>query len=408
MNKAQAMVRIESVQAQSILEAAMREAAQRMLVEGLRAEADAYIAEAQAHRDTEGRRLVVGNGLSQERTVQTTIGTVKVRQPRVDDQREGHHFSSAILPPYIRRSMNVDGMVAVLYLHGVSTNRMEVALKSIVGPSFKSMSPAVVTGIITHWQGLYAEWSKRQITERIVYIWVDGIYSKVRTTNDRPCMLAVIGCDQTGRKHILGLIDGERESELSWTALLMDMKQRGLQAPRLAIGDGALGFWAAIGKVFPSTKHQGCTVHALRNALDKVPKKLHEQLKSMLHNVFMAAKKQDALDAFESYKATYQHKYPKAVETIERRLEMLLTFYSFPAVHWKSMRSTNVIESTFATIRRRSRQTNGHASRDAALAMMYVLAVNAQKTWKKIGGFNHIENVLQGLDYHDGELKLAA
>lgn len=408
MNKAQASVRIESVQEQSLVEIIARDAAQRMLVEALRIEADTYIAEAKAHRDENGRRLVVGNGLSKERTVQTTIGTLKVRQPRVDDRREGHHFSSAMLPPYVRRTMQIDALIAVLYLHGVSTTRMESALKSIVGKSFGSMSPASVCSIIERWQALYTEWSQRQITERIVYMWVDGIYSKVRTTNDRPCMLVVIGCDEHGKKHMLSVVDGECESELSWTAALSDLKLRGLQAPCLAIGDGALGFWAAISKVYPSTTHQGCTVHALRNALDKVPKKQQEQLKAMLHNVFMSATKNDAIKAFEAVKTTFDEKYPKAVETIERRLDMLLAFYAFPAVHWKSIRSTNVIESAFATIRRRSKQTNGHASREAAIAMMYVLAVHAQNTWHKLVGFQHIVNVINGVQYTDGEMKLAA
>lgn len=408
MNKAQAMVRIESVQGNSVMEVMVREAAQRMLVEGLRIEADAYIAQAQTQRGEDGRRLVVGNGLSQERTVQTTIGTVTVRQPRVHDRRDGERFTSAILPPYVRRTMEIDAMVAVLYLHGVSTTRMEAALRSIVGEGFDAMSPAVVCSIIERWQELYTEWSKRSIHERFVYIWVDGIYSRVRTTDDRPCMLVVIGCDEHGEKHMLGVVDGERESELSWTAVLTDLKRRGLQAPRLAIGDGALGFWASIAKVFPSTVHQGCTVHALRNAMDKVPKKLQNQLKLMVQNIVMANTKKDAREAFEVFKTTFVDKYPKAVETIERRLDMLLAFYDFPAAHWKSIRSTNVIESTFATIRRRSNQTNGHASREAAIAMMYVLAVHAEKTWRKLDRFDHIPNVIQGIVYEDGLLKMAA
>lgn len=408
MNKAQAMVRIESAQGNSVLETMVRQAARQMLMEALRVEADEYIQQAAAERDGDGHRLVVGNGLTRERTVQTTIGTVTVRQPRVHDRREGEHFTSAILPPYVRRTMQIDAMVAVLYLHGVSTTRMEAALRSIVGEGFESMSPAVVCSIVERWQQMYATWSKRSISQRFVYIWVDGIYSRVRTTDDRPCMLVVIGCDEHGEKHMLGVVDGERESELSWTAMLTDLKRRGLEAPRLAIGDGALGFWAAVSKVFPSTVHQGCTVHALRNAMDKVPKKLQEQLKQSVQSIFMAATKKDALAAFDAFKATFVDKYPKAVETIERRLQMLLAFYGFPAAHWKSIRSTNVIESTFATIRRRSKQTNGHASREAAIAMMYVLAVHAEKSWRKLDRFDHIPNVILGLNYRDGILKVAA
>ena len=288
---------------------------------------------------------------------------------------------------------------------------MEEVLRSIVGDRFASMSPAVVTGIIERWQGMYADWSERQITKRYAYLWVDGIYTKVRTTkptDDRPCMLVIIGCDERGEKELLAVVDGERESELSWTAVLTDLKRRGLTAPSLAIGDGALGFRAAINKVFPATKHQGCTIHALRNALDKLPKKLQEQAKAMLHEVFNASTREDAVTEFAAYKATFNDKYPKAVETIERRLSMLLSFYEFPAIHWKSIRSTNVIESAFATIRRRSKQTNGNASREAAVAMMFALAQHAEKTWRKIDGFNHIANVLDGVVYTDGELKIAA
>jgi len=408
MNRAKATVRIETVQTNSVLEVTLREAAREMLSVALRIEADDYLRRAESERDSSNRRMVVGNGLSQERTVQTSVGTLKVRQPRVDDRRQGHTYTSAILPPYIRRTMNIDAMVATLYLHGVSTNRMEEALRSIVGEKFESMSPAVVTRIIERWQQMYREWSERQITKRYVYVWVDGIYTKVRTTNDRPCMLVVIGCDDRGEKELLAVVDGERESELSWTAVLTDLKRRGLSAPSLAIGDGALGFWSAVNKVFPTTKHQGCTVHALRNALDKLPKKLQDQAKSMLHDVFNAPTEDDAKKMFAAYRSTFGEKYPKAVATIERRLPMLLTYYQFPASHWKSIRSTNVIESTFATIRRRSNQTNGNASRDAALAMMFTLAKHAEKTWRKIDGFNHIANVLDGIVYADGELKMVA
>ncbi len=408
MNKAQAMVCINSVQEQIGLESLIRESAQRMLAVALRAEADAYIKEAVSARDEQGHQMVVGNGLTQQRTVQTSVGTVLVRQPRVYDRRDGHQFTSAILPPYIRRTKDVDAMIALLYLHGVSTTRMQEALKGLIGDRVSAVSPAVVCTIMERWQAEYKEWSTRTITDRIAYIWVDGIYTKVRTTNDRPCILVVVGCDAFGQKQILSVVDGERESEISWTDVLTDLKMRGLQAPRVAIGDGALGFWAAVSKVYPSTVHQGCTVHALRNALDKVPKKLQEQVKELLHKVFMATTRKDAMRAFGVYKSTFIKKYPKAVETIEHRLDMLLAFYAYPSEHWKSLRSTNVIESAFATIRRRSHQTNGSGSREAAIAMMYTLAVHAQNTWRRIDGFTHVAHVLNGLTYSDGELKMAA
>lgn len=408
MKKAQSRVRMHMVQTISQLENKVREALGELIGNLLMAEADAYIQEAQAALDEHNHRLVRRNGLSRERTVQTSMGTISVQQPRVDDRREGHRFTSAILPPYIRRTNNIDGMIATLYLHGVSTVRMEAALREMLGSSVTAVSPAVVTGIIEKWQSHYKAWSERPITKRYVYVWVDGIYTRVRTTNDKPCMLVVIGCDEHGNKETLAILDGEFESEISWTALLMDLKRRGLQAPRLAIGDGALGFWAAVNKVFPNTVHQGCTIHATRNVLDKLPKKLHATAKQLLHEIFQAATHEDAMQAYEVFKKTFVDKYPKAVATIEDRKERLLAYYAFPAAHWKSIRSTNVIESMFATIRRRSKQTNGNGSREAALAMLFMLAKEAEKSWRKIDGFEHVANVLQGLEYKDGVLKMAA
>jgi transposase-like protein len=407
MKKAQSKVRMHMMQTLSHLERRLREALDDVVSSLLTAEVDNYVREAQQYVDENNHRMVRHNGLSRERTVQTTMGTMTVQQPRVDDRREGHKFTSVILPPYVRRTENIDALVVTLYLHGVSTVRMEAALREMFGSSFSSMSPAVVSGIIEKWQELYEAWSKREITKRYAYIWVDGIYTTVRTTSDRPCMLVVIGCDEHGNKETLAILDGECESEISWSALLLDLKRRGLKAPRLAIGDGALGFWTAIGKVFPSTVHQGCTVHATRNVLDKLPKKLHDTAKQLLQEFFRAATLEDARKAYDIFKRTFIDKYPKAVATISDRLERLLAYYHFPAAHWKSIRSTNVIESMFATIRRRSKQTNGNGSREAALAMMFMLAKQAEKTWRKIDGFDHVANVLQGLEYNDGVLKMA-
>lgn len=345
MTRAKATASLSSMQTESPLEEVLRAAACQMLKAALEAEVEAYISKYSQERDEDNRRLVVRNGLAQQRTIQTTVGTLHVRQPRVNDRRDGHQYDSVILPKFSRRTTSIDAMVASLYLNGVSTNRMSEVLKSMVGDNFGSMSPAVVSGIIERWQELYREWSKRPIEKRYVYVWVDGIYTNVRTTNDRPCMLVMIGCDEHGTKELLAVVDGERESELSWTAVLLDLKQRGLVAPSLAIGDGALGFWAAVRKAFPATKHQGCTVHALRNALDKLPKKLHDHAKALLHEMFNAPTESDALKQFDVFKKTFNDKYPKAVETIEKRLAKLLAFYSFPAAHWKSIRSTNVIES---------------------------------------------------------------
>ena len=408
MRRRQAMVEIESLQTSSVLEQIARQAARQMLATALQQEAEAYIEAASHERDEHGRRMVVGNGLAQERSVQSTIGTITVRQPRIDDKREGKKFSSAILPPFIRRTMAIDAIIPLLYLHGVSTVRMHEALKGIIGDAVGSLSPAVVTRIMESWQQQYKQFTHRRINRRYVYVWVDGIYTRVRTSYERPCMLVLIGCDEQGNKELLAVSDGERESELSWIATLTDLKQQGLAAPRLAIGDGAMGFWAAISKVYPSTNHQGCTVHAMRNALDKVPKRMQEDVKKMLNQIFQATSRADALDAFDDYEKALTKTHPKAVETIKRRLPMLLEYFNYPTEHWKSIRTTNVIESTFATIRRRSRQTNGNASREAAVAMMFALAVNAQKTWRKIDGFNHIADVLSGATFVDGELKQAA
>ncbi len=347
MKRMESKVRMHMMQTFSYLENSMREAMAEVNSMILSAEADNYLREARMYLDEHNHRLVRRNGLSQARTVHTTVGTITVEQPRVDDRREGHRFTSAILPSYIRRTTNIDGMVAILYLHGVSTVRMESALGEMLGSGFRSMSPAVVSGIIEKWQGLYEAWSTREITKRYAYIWVDGIYITVCTTSDRPCMLVVIGCDEHGTRETLAILDGECESEISWTALLLNMKRRGLKAPRLAIGDAALGSWAAIGKVFASTAHQGCTVHATRNVLDKLPKKLHDTAKQLLQEIFRAEKLDDARKAYEIFKKTFIDKYPKAVATIDSRRERLLSYYNFPASSRKSIRSTNVIESMF-------------------------------------------------------------
>ncbi len=244
-------------------------------------------------------------------------------------------------PESTRRTIEIEQLVPVLYLHGVSTGRMLEVLKSIAGDRFDSMSPATVTRIIESWQHEHDQWSKRRITKRYVYMWADGIYTKVRTTDHRPCMLVLIGCDEHGNKDLLAIYDGEQESELSWTAALTDLKNRGLQAPRLAVGDGALGFWGAINKVYPKTAHQGCTVHATRNVLDKLPKKLFDEVKPMVQDIFLAPTLKDAKDAINVFAASVRPKYPKAVEMLERRLDMLFSYYSFPAEHWKSIRSTS-------------------------------------------------------------------
>jgi len=391
-------------ESRSALDELCRDGAQRMLAVALEAEVADYIEAHGTKLDAEGRRLVVRNGRMPCRTLQTGVGPVEIEQPRVHDRREGERFSSAILPRYLRRSPSVEALIPWLYLKGVSTNDFPAALQSLLGEGAAGLSPSTITRLKAAWEGEYREWAERDLSEsRYVYFWVDGIYFNVRLTDERPCLLVIVGTREDGRKELVAVHDGERESKLSWTEVLRDLKRRGLQhAPKLAVGDGALGFWAALAEVFPETRQQRCWVHKTANVLDKMPKKVQPSAKLLLHEMCQAPTKADALAAFDEFAERYGAKYPKAVACLAKDKDVLFTFYDFPAEHWQHIRSTNAIESTFATVRHRHRQTKGCGSRVATLAMVFKLAREAEKRWRRIDGYPLILKLLAGVRFEDG------
>jgi putative transposase len=401
----------QAQEARTALEEILREGARRMLGLAIEAEVADYI---EAHRhiveEATGRRLVVRNGRLPGREIQTGLGPVPVSQPRVNDRREGRKFTSCILPPYLRRLPSIEALIAVLYLKGVSTNDFPEALHAILGENAAGLSPTSIVRLKEAWRGEYEAWATRDLTgRRYVYFWADGIYFTVRLTDERPCLLVIMGAAEDGTKELVGLWDGERESRLSWLELLRDLKRRGLQvSPKLCVGDGALGFWAALPEVFSEAREQRCWVHKTANVLDKMPKKVQPAAKRLIHEIYMAETKKDALKAFDEFLACYGAKYPKACECLVKDKDVLLTFYDFPAEHWVHLRSTNPIESTFATVRHRTRQTKGCGSRLATLSMVFKLCREAEKHWRRLNGHHLILKVISGVRFEDGLERKAA
>lgn len=376
-----------------------------MLQAAIEAEVAAYI---EAHRellDEAGHRLVVRNGYQQEREIQTGAGPLVVKKPRVHDRRKGERFTSSLLPPYMRRSPSMEALLPILYLKGISTGDFGEALGAILGEGARGLSAATITRLKEGWMDEYEQWSRRSLEgKHYVYMWADGIYFNVRLNTDRPCMLVIMGATAEGKKELVGLIDGERESAISWKELLLDLKRRGLErGPEVAVGDGALGFWKALEEVYPGARHQRCWVHKTANVLDKLPKNLQPQAKSLIHQMYQAPTKQDALAFYDQFLRLYRDKYPKACQCLEKDKEVLFTFYDFPAAHWMHLRTTNPIESTFATVRHRTRQTKGCGSRDATLMMVYKLGREAEKRWRRLNGSQLLIKVLTGVRFVDGE-----
>jgi transposase-like protein len=396
---------LQNEDTRSVLDEIVREGARHMLQRAIEAEVAAYIEAHQHLRDAAGHRLVVRNGHQAERHVLTGAGPLPVKKPRVHDRRAGHRFTSRILPRYLRRSPSIDALIPVLYLKGVSTGDFTEALTALLGEGAAGLSPANLVRLKEGWQAEYRQWTRRDLSgQRYVYLWADGIYFDVRLTAERPCMLVLIGATPEGKKELVGLLDGERESKLSWKELLLDLKRRGLKTgPELAIGDGALGFWPALEEVFPGAGHQRCWVHKTANVLDKLPKSLQGSAKAKLQAIYLAPTRQEALAALDDFEALFGAKYPKAALCLRKDQAVLLTFYAFPAAHWKHLRTTNPIESTFATVRHRTRQTKGCGSREATLSMVYKLSREAEKHWRRLDGSTLIVKVLQGARFEDGE-----
>jgi transposase-like protein len=378
-----------------------------MLTTAIEAEVAEWIKEHEHLRDERGHRQVVRNGYLPERSITTGIGPVKVRQPRVHDRRQGEDaelFSSKILPPYLRKTRSIEELLPWLYLKGISTGDFNEALSALVGPECPGLSASTVTRLLEGWQAEYQEWSKRSLADKhYVYLWVDGVHFNIRLEEDRQCILVLMGATADGKKELIAIADGYRESEQSWMELLLDVRSRGLVIdPKLATGDGALGFWKALPKVFPATRTQRCWVHKTANVLDKLPKRLQPRAKEAIHNIWMADTREAANQAFNSFLETYGAKYPKACECLAKDRDELLAFYDFPAEHWKHLRTTNPIESVFATVRLRHRRTKGNGSRVRCLAMVHQLMLSAAKRWRLLNGYDLLPDVIAGVQFTDG------
>ena len=387
-----------------------REGARRMIAEALKAEVDEYIEKLSHLRDERGYALAVRNGKARERTLTLGAGAVKIRAPRVHDRRPGHRFSSKILPPYMRRSPRLEEALPILscarmaYLRGLSTGDFSEALGVLLGPEAAGLSATTISRLIRIWQDEYRDWRRRSLAGKdYVYIWVDGVHFNVRLEEDRLACLVVIGVHIDGTKEVIALEDGYRESQEAWASLLRDLKRRGMPAPMLAIGDGALCFWKAVREVYPETREQRCWVHKIRNVLDKLPKRLQPRAKSMLHEIMQAPDREAAEEEITRFVAEFEARYPKAVECLLKDRESLLTFFDFPAEHWVHLRTTNPIESPFATVKARTRQTKGAGSRNAGLALAFKLALAAQDHWRRVNAPHLVALLRAGVQFKNGK-----
>jgi transposase-like protein len=381
-----------------------REGARRMIAAALEAEVEEYIQKMQDLRDEEGHALVVRNGKAKERTVTMGAGVVKLQAPRVHDRRPEHRFTSRILPRYMRRSPRLEEALPILYLRGLSTGDFSEALPVLLGPEAAGLSATSIGRLKSIWEEEYKAWRKRSLEGKVyVYIWADGVYFNVRLGEDRLACLVIVGVLEDGTKEVIALEDGYRESTESWLSLLRDLKSRGMQAPTLAVGDGALGFWAALREVYPQTQEQRCWVHKNANVLDKLPKRLQPRAKMMLHEAMYAPDRKSAQEEIQRFVAEFETRYPKAVECLVKNLDTLLSFFDFPAQHWIHLRTTNPIESTFATVKARTRQTKGAGSRKAGLALAFKLILAAQDRWRKVNAPHLVALVQAGVQFKDGE-----
>jgi transposase-like protein len=380
-----------------------------MIAAALRAEADAYVEQFTGEVDEHGHRLVVRNGRGKERRVTVGSGTIPIRAPRVNDKRvdeqgERQKFSSKLLPAYARRSPKVGEVIPILYLRGLSTGDFKPALEQLLGEDATGLSPTTIARMSKEWEEHHARFSKRHLGfSRYAYLFMDGIHVQIRLGEDpKVCLLIVIGVREDGEKELLAVEDGYRESTESWTAVFRDMKRRGLNEPRLVIGDGALGAWAALRDVFPGADGQRCWFHAAGNILDCLPKRLQSRAKGLLGEIIEAPTRKEASIALEVFRQEYGAKYPKALAKLDRDWQQLTAFYDYPAEHWRHLRTTNPIESAFATVRLRTRVTKGAGSKTAALAMAYKLLDTAQERWRRFNGHELVADVLDGAKFKDG------
>ena len=382
----------------------LRTGARQLLAHALEAERAELLAQYADQQDEQGRAMVVGSGHHPEREIQTGLGPVSVQVPKVRS-RQGPPvtFHSALVPPYVRKSATLEAAIPWLYLKGISTGEMQTALEALVGPEAKGLSASTVARLKQTWRTEYQTWRQQRLDEETwVYVWVDGIYSGLRADEQRLCALVVIGVTSQGEKQLLAIEDGVRESTQSWREVLLQLKARGMKAPTVAIGDGALGFWGALEEVYPTTQPQRCWVHKTRNVLNALPKSVQPKAKQALHEIWQAETKADANRAFGVFLTTYEAKYPKATACLEKDREALFTFYAFPAAHWQSLRTTNPIESIFGTIRHRTKRTKSCLTRDGMLHMMFKLGRCAEQTWRRLRGFRQLALVIKGVQFTDG------
>ena len=393
--------------AQDVLTDLLRDGARRLLAQAIEAEVASWIDDHAHLKDDDGRRQVVRNGHLPERAIQTGIGAVEVQQPRIRDRRPADQreaFTSAILPPYLRKTKSLEGLLPWLYLKGVSTGDFSEALQAILGPDAPGLSATTITRLKAAWEDEFAAWNKRSLAgRRYVYVWADGVHFNIRLEGGRQCILVLLGATAEGKKELIAVADGYRESEQSWKELLLDCKARGLVVePSLAIGDGALGFWKAMRQVWDTTKEQRCWVHKMANVLDKLPKGGQPKAKAALHEIYGAATGAEAEKAFDLFVKTYEAKYPKAAECLSKDRDVLLAFYDFPAEHWVHIRTTNPIESVFSTVRLRHDKTKGSGSRVACLTMVFKLMESASKGWRSLNGSPLLQEVVKGTVFIDG------
>jgi transposase-like protein len=387
----------------------LRAGARQLLAQAVEIEVETFLATVKDLKLADGRARVVRHGYGPARTIATGIGPVEVARAKIRDRGaagdgERIRFSSAILPLWARRTRSLDALLPVLYLRGISTGDFQEALTALLGKDAPNLSPAVISRLTAEWQGEYERWQKRDLSaRRYVYVWADGVFLQARMEDHGECMLVLIGATPEGKKELIGFQVGVRESAQSWRELLIDVKQRGLQiAPEIAVGDGALGFWKALDEVFPGTRHQRCWVHKTVNVLDKVPLSVQANMKKDLREVYWAPNRAAAEAAIDVFAEKYRAKYGRAVECLAKDRDALLAFYDFPAEHWKHLRTTNPIESTFATIRHRTVRAKGCLSNKTALALIFKLAQAAEKSWRRLDGHHHLPKVIRGVTFTDG------
>jgi transposase-like protein len=387
-----------------------REGARRMLAEALKAEADAFVASFADEQLEDGRQRIVRHGFGPERKIQTGIGALDVQRPKVRDRMatadpaERIRFTSNILPKWARRSVSLDALLPVLYLKGISTGDFQDALAAIIGPDAPNLSPSVISRLTAGWQAQYDTWVRRDLSARnYVYIWADGVYLQARMAENAECILVIIGATPEGKKELIGFQVGLRESTQSWHELLTDIKGRGLSIPpKIAVGDGAMGFWNALDRAFPDTKHQRCWVHKVKNVLNCFPKQMAPAVKSDLNDIQHAASRKEAEDALDLFSEKYAIKYPKGVACLTKDKDAMLAFFDFPAEHWGHLRTSNPIESVFATVRHRTVRTKGALSQKTAKLMVFTLILAASKKWLRLKVRNQLPKVIEGITFKDG------